>query len=97
MVSLHFWTWSSVALAKPPIVGKAGQPPGEALTAACLGQEQLMGQKMTWSLRGGLANPCPPWPHVATTRREAQPEGRMPAAEVVHPGWRARKRKVAIT
>lgn len=56
-----------------------------------------MGQKMTWSLRGGLANPCPPWPHVATTRREAQPEGRMPAAEVVHPGWRARKRKVAIT
>lgn len=64
---------------------------GEALTAACLGQEQLTGQKMTWSLRGGLATPCPPWPHVATTRREAQPEGRMPAAEAVHPGWRARE------
>ena len=38
-----------------------------------------------------LAAPCPPWPHVATTRREAEPEGRMLAVEVVHPGWREEK------
>ena len=69
---------------------------GEALMAGCLGEEQLTGRRVMWSLRGGvlqLAAPCPPQPRVATTRREAQPEARMLAAEVVHPGWTAREEK----
>ena len=74
-------------------LGRLDCLPGE-LMAGCLGEQQLTGRRVTWSLRGGLqqlAAPCPPRPHVATTRREAEPEGRMLAVEVVHPGCREEK------
>lgn len=94
VVSLHFWTWSSVALAKPLVVGEAGLPPWGSTDGGMPGRGAADRAEGDVEPEGGglqLAAPCPPRPRVATTRREAQPEGRMLAVEVVHPGWRGEK------
>lgn len=96
MVSLHFWTCSSVP-ANLPIVGEAGQRPrggtdnGIPRRAAADRVEGDLGPKGVSSSL--LSVPSPMAFRAATTRWEAQPEGRILGNTDCPPRMESRRRE----